>query len=398
MRIATNGPKCRTLCKEVFRFSYQHPSAGRLSTAAWTKTTSRSARAPWSPGHHTGRPLFVGRRVTNYTLHGKNIVHMTKDKGTRHDSLHFFYDAQGKPAIVVFNGTPYSYVKNLQGDIVAILDSAGNKVVQYAYDAWGRPIKKEGSLASTLGTVQPFRYRGYVYDEETGLHYLRSRYYFANCSRFLNADCVLTLHLFAYCNNNPVVYGDAEGTITKEEKSNLPYLYYSYLTPEGCENLRTIFMEQIQFKLGYTVHPGQYVIIFFDESDPTGRGLAANGCYSGGIWAQKNNTDEYELVSVFIRPQYLSDVLSSILFTHKYYNWKSDPDKLFEVMPHILRYNDKHAPESLPKTYDAAIKFFQEAHGLTPDGVVGKDTLQAIVEMLQEENPFYNGNDPNGYR
>ncbi len=65
--------------------------------------------------------------VTNYTLHGKNIVHMTQGS----NDLHFFYDAQGKPAIVVFNGTPYSYVKNLQGDIVAILDSNGTAVVEY---------------------------------------------------------------------------------------------------------------------------------------------------------------------------------------------------------------------------------------------------------------------------
>ena len=59
--------------------------------------------------------------------------------------------------------------QNLQGDIVAILDSTGTAVVNYVYDAWGRPISKTGSMAGTLGTVQPFRYRGYVYDEETGL-------------------------------------------------------------------------------------------------------------------------------------------------------------------------------------------------------------------------------------
>ena len=111
--------------------------------------------------------------VTNYTLHGKNIMHMTQGE----NELHFFYDAQNKPAVAVYNGTPYSYVKNLQGDVVAILDANGTVVVRYVYDAWGRPISKTGSLASTLGTVQPFRYRGYVYDEETGLYYLRSRFF-----------------------------------------------------------------------------------------------------------------------------------------------------------------------------------------------------------------------------
>ncbi len=102
--------------------------------------------------------------VTKYTLHSKNVVHMTQSS----NNLHFFYDAQNKPAVVVYNDIPYSYIKNLQGDIVAILDSTGTAVVNYVYDAWGRPISKTGSMAGTLGTVQPFRYRGYVYDEETG--------------------------------------------------------------------------------------------------------------------------------------------------------------------------------------------------------------------------------------
>ena len=111
--------------------------------------------------------------ATKYTLHGKNIVHMTSGA----DELHIFYDAQNRPAVVVYNDVPYAYVKNLQGDVIAILDAAGNVVVSYVYDAWGAPIGKSGSMAETLGKVQPFRYRGYVFDEETGLYYLRSRYY-----------------------------------------------------------------------------------------------------------------------------------------------------------------------------------------------------------------------------
>ena len=122
--------------------------------------------------------------ATKYTLHGKNVVHMTS--GT--DELHFFYDAQNRPAVVVYNGTAYAYVKNLQGDIVAILDENGNTVVSYGYDAWGAPLWCTGELAETLGKVQPFRYRGYVFDEETGLCYLRSRYYNAQWGRFVNAD------------------------------------------------------------------------------------------------------------------------------------------------------------------------------------------------------------------
>ena len=156
--------------------------------------------------------------VTKYTLHGKNIVHMTQGS----NELHFFYDAQNKPAVVVFNGTPYSYVKNLQGDIVAILDSNKNVVVNYVYDAWGRPIKKEGSLVATLGTVQPFRYRGYVYDEETGLYYLRSRYYDSGVCRFINSDSIIVENIilgqnqYIYSKNDPIQYGDEDGAFWKK--------------------------------------------------------------------------------------------------------------------------------------------------------------------------------------
>ena len=62
-------------------------------------------------------------------------MHLTRGS----DKLHFFYDAQSRPAMVEFNGTFYSYVHNLQGDIVGIVDSAGNLVVEYKYDAWGNP-------------------------------------------------------------------------------------------------------------------------------------------------------------------------------------------------------------------------------------------------------------------
>ena len=140
--------------------------------------------------------------ATKYTLHGKNVVHMTS--GT--DELHIFYDAQNRPAVVVYNGVPYAYVKSLQGDIVAILDENGNTVVSYGYDAWGAPLWCTGELAETLGKVQPFRYRGYVFDEETGLYYLRSRYNNPRWGRFVNADgAIIQKNLFAYCSNGPIV-------------------------------------------------------------------------------------------------------------------------------------------------------------------------------------------------
>lgn len=154
--------------------------------------------------------------VTKYTLYGKNIVHMTHGS----NELHFFYDAQNKPAVVVYNGTPFSYVKNLQGDIVAILDSNKNVVVSYVYDAWGRPINCSGTMASTLGKINPFRYRGYVYDEETRFYCLTTRLYDPNKARFISADETYYLsatkdlssnNVYAYCNNRPITRADSYG-------------------------------------------------------------------------------------------------------------------------------------------------------------------------------------------
>ena len=185
--------------------------------------------------------------VTKYTLHGKNVVHMTS--GT--DELHFFYDAQNRPAVVVYNGTAYAYVKSLQGDTVAILDENGNAVVSYGYDAWGAPLWCTGELAETLGKVQPFRYRGYVFDEETGLYYLRSRYYNPQWGRFANADALigagklLSHNLFAYCSNCSVCYTDASG-FEEEQK----YLRYVRCAPNTDLVLDT----------GVIVHRGDVII------------------------------------------------------------------------------------------------------------------------------------------
>lgn len=75
------------------------------------------------------------------------------------------------------NGRSYFYLKNAQGDVTGLVNTTGTQVVAYTYDAWGNPISTTGSMATTLGEDNPFRYRSYVYDTETGLYYLGSRYY-----------------------------------------------------------------------------------------------------------------------------------------------------------------------------------------------------------------------------
>ena len=82
---------------------------------------------------------------------------------------------------------------------------AARRDCRYTYDAWGNILSTTGSMASTLGQISPLRYRGYVYDEETELYYLQSRYYDPAIGRFLNADAFVSTgqgllgnNMFAY--------------------------------------------------------------------------------------------------------------------------------------------------------------------------------------------------------
>ena len=93
-------------------------------------------------------------------------------------------------------------------------------MVEYKYDAWGRATYASDQLpiSNWLGVLNPVRYRGYIYDSETGMYYLRSRYYNPEIGRFLNADVLLgelneifAHNSFAYCMNAPAQCKDSDG-------------------------------------------------------------------------------------------------------------------------------------------------------------------------------------------
>ena len=154
----------------------------------------------------------VNGTTYNYHYLGDQLVEMAWGA----NRMHFTYDAVG-PLSVNFNGTEYFYLKNAQGDVTGLVDSTGTKVVAYTCGPWGEAWGVSGTLASTLGAMNPLRYRGYVYDTETGLYYLNSRYYNPVWGRFINADSLIdgssatSQNMFAYCNNNPVNMADPTG-------------------------------------------------------------------------------------------------------------------------------------------------------------------------------------------
>lgn len=133
--------------------------------------------------------------------------------------IDFLYDESGLPYSFIYNGTQYYYIKNLQNDVIAIANTSGSIVVNYTYDAWGNLLSTTGSMASTVGAVNPIRYRSYYYDGETGFYYLQTRYYDPAIRRFINVDGylnangdILGFNMYAYCGNNPVMYSDPTGT------------------------------------------------------------------------------------------------------------------------------------------------------------------------------------------
>ena len=151
--------------------------------------------------------------------------------------LVFSYDENNTPIGFQFKGTSgvwyyYVYAKNIQGDIVALYrrdtDSDGNKslthIANYEYDPWGKTLSIKSASGSTItnpdnsALINPLRYRGYYYDNESGFYYLQSRYYDPSIGRFINADSYastgqdfLGYNMFAYCNNNPTDYSDPTG-------------------------------------------------------------------------------------------------------------------------------------------------------------------------------------------
>ena len=193
----------------------------------------------WEKGHQlkhiTGAGLDMycmyndsGKRIrktvngvtTDFYLDGSAILMQTSSDGSRID---FFYDDKGNVFAMKYQNEMYFYRKNLFGDILGILDSHGTELVKYEYNSWGKLLNLTDYSSNGLGRRNPFRFKGYYYDEELGMYYLNSRYYDPETGRFVNADDVEVLkttptaltdkNLYSYCDNNPVGRKDGTGAV-----------------------------------------------------------------------------------------------------------------------------------------------------------------------------------------
>ena len=187
-------------------------------------TTYRGKGASWARGRlltafdgHSFTYDAQGRRLTK---DGVSFIYDGNGRVVKQSNgLDFFYDNTGV-AGVKYNNETFVYRKNVQGDVVAILDTTGKIVVKYTYDAWGNhAVEVLDSARANLATLNPFRYRSYYYDTDTELYYLNTRYYDPELGRFmtidgieyLDPDTINGLNLYAYCGNNPVSNVDPNG-------------------------------------------------------------------------------------------------------------------------------------------------------------------------------------------
>ncbi|MBO5067703.1 MAG: RHS repeat-associated core domain-containing protein, partial [Clostridia bacterium] len=158
----------------------------------------------------------VNGNVTEYYLDGSKIIAECYKEGVMTFLNYYIYDMTGI-AGMTYCGEPYYFEKNTLGDVIGIRKRDGLLVATYTYDAWGNILTKSGTMAD----INPFRYRGYYYDNETGFYYLQSRYYDPSTRMFINADnyeivstlaqTVGQLNMYAYCGNNPIMFTDNKG-------------------------------------------------------------------------------------------------------------------------------------------------------------------------------------------
>ena len=174
----------------------------------------------------------VGASTTEYYLNGNAMI--AEKKGN--NLITYMFDENGERYGFLYNSTPYYYVRNIQGDVIRILNSAGSVVAKYEYNAWGKVLKvtnASGTVQTSstfIGNVNPIRYRGYYYDSETGFYYLQSRYYDPETGRFINADepemvvliigTLLNKNLYTYCGNGPINSIDPNGYLQFSTSKN----------------------------------------------------------------------------------------------------------------------------------------------------------------------------------
>lgn len=161
-----------------------------------------------------------GKRTERYIYDGDSLCAMKVDDKNGSNTVFFHYDEANALVGFSVNGKDYFYDRDILGNINAVIDSTGTKLVSYAYGDFGAVTETvaDSDEASLVARLNPFKFKGYFFDSETGFYYLKSRYYSPELGRFISADGeigqvgdTMVMNLFAYCRNNPINLSDEGG-------------------------------------------------------------------------------------------------------------------------------------------------------------------------------------------
>ena len=227
-----------------------------------------------------------------YTYEYLNGLLMHETRGDK--TFDYCYDANGQLYAVSYkapekeNPTTYYFSHNWRGDIIGVYNTPGTLMASYEYDTWGNVISVKNSSGieitdqNHIANLNPFRYRGYYYDSETGLYYLMSRYYDPVTHRFVNADGyfqsgsnILDTNMNAYCRNNPITNFDPTGeACTKHGCYYVPTCYdCSPSYAEFCKNNPEFIEKAKSIGDDYTKKSTNYDTSFSDGVTTAGNAL-----------------------------------------------------------------------------------------------------------------------------
>ena len=153
-----------------------------------------------------------------YFWYGNRLLAETYIENNVEKTIYYHYDNSGVCGMSL-GRTDYYFRKNIFGDIVGVYDPTKGLLATYTYDAFGNSVAKYTDVLNNKAYLNPFRYRGYYWDDDLELYYLQSRYYDPEIGRFISPDSVeninpseiFGLNLYAYCYNDPVNYVDTFG-------------------------------------------------------------------------------------------------------------------------------------------------------------------------------------------
>ncbi len=299
----------------LYTYNFTWENGRRLASATYGSNTITYTYN--DEGVRTGKNVNGTEHI--YYLDGSRIIAETMGSSL----LVYLYDADGSPIGMQYRSRSmaegefytYWYEKNLQGDIVAVYNDSGVKIFSYSYDAWGNVTtnRHNTSGSNALARHNPFLYRGYYRDSETGFYYLNSRYYDPEVGRWVNADSVISgvggsiqgHNVFSYCFNNPVNMNDQTGNWPKWIKNPIKWVAKNIVKPVVKTVQHTLSNVDITYSRGVNISGTPSIFIFNLQagiSIDTDGNIAIQGSAGGGITSGSPSISVTEYKSVTNAP------------------------------------------------------------------------------------------------